>query len=312
MTFNWAVAHKMAMMAANHAHDDTGVARDEYVDVFAALRAGGIFCIAKPLQGLAGVYAGPASGGPAVMLSSALGEVAMRHTAGHELGHHVFGHGTVLDDRVDPDAGTLGAPLPDEEKLAEAFAAWFLMPLPAVRSAMRRSGIGQPGGPEDVHQIACWLGTSFAGTARHLVNLRLAEMRKAEEWNRAWRNSNGRIRAALCGSRTPPPGRVWVLGPGAHRVCLHVLPGDSLVYPGGGLPDVLPAGLAGRTEQQLGLESRAVVAVTRVMNRSCQLTVPVSGADVITVTLVPPPLRSGIDSAWHAREEPPSPHTEEA
>jgi len=64
LTFNWAVAHKMATMAANHAHDDTGVARDEYVDVFAALQAGGIFCIAKPLQGLAGVYAAPASGGP--------------------------------------------------------------------------------------------------------------------------------------------------------------------------------------------------------------------------------------------------------
>lgn len=46
------------MMAANHAHHDTGVARDEYVDVFTALQAGGIFCIAKPLQGLAGVYAG--------------------------------------------------------------------------------------------------------------------------------------------------------------------------------------------------------------------------------------------------------------
>ena len=27
------------MMAANHAHHDTGVARDEYVDVFAALQA---------------------------------------------------------------------------------------------------------------------------------------------------------------------------------------------------------------------------------------------------------------------------------
>ena len=67
------------------------------------------------------------------------------------------------------------ARLPDEEKLAEAFAAWFLMPLPAVASAMRRMGISRPRGPEDVHQIACWLGTSFAGTARHLVNLQLAD-----------------------------------------------------------------------------------------------------------------------------------------
>ena len=142
-------------------------------------------------------------------------------------------------------------------------------------------------------------------------NFGLADMRMAEEWNSAWRNNNGRIRAALWGSRIPPPGRVWVLRPGAHRTRLHVLPEDSLVYPGGELPDVLPPGLAVRTQEQLSLEPRAVVAVTRAMNRSCQLTVPVSGADVITVTLTPPPLRSGIDSTWRAQEEPPSPHTEE-
>jgi len=78
-----------------------------------------------------------------------------------------------------------------------------------------------------------------------------------------------------------------------------------------GCVDGAPAFLGG-TEQQLSLEPRAVVAVTRAMNRSCQLTVPLSGVDVITVTLVPPPLRSGVDSAWRAGEEPPSPHTEEA
>ena len=192
------------------------------------------------------------------MLSSVLGEVAMRHTAGHELGHHVFGHGTVLDERVDPDAGILGAPLPDEEKLAEAFAAWFLMPLPAVRSAMRRSGYRPAGRP--------WRCSPDRVLAWHVVRwdrappgeLAASGHAEAEEWNRAWRNNNGRIRAALCGSRTPPPGRVWVLGPGAHRTRLHVLPEDSLVYPGGELPDALPPGLAVRTEQQLSLEPRAV------------------------------------------------------
>ena len=204
MTLGWAVAHRMAMMAANHAHDDNNVARHEYVDVFAALRAADICCIGKPWRGtLAGAYAGEELGGPVVMVNSKLDDVTVRHTASHELGHHCFGHGSKMEESIDPDSGSLGGWLPDEEKLAEAFAAWFLMPLPAVQAAMRRSGISRPSSPEDVHQLMCWLGASFAGTARHLVNVQLADPGEAEQWARTWRNNSGRIRASICGSRTP-------------------------------------------------------------------------------------------------------------
>lgn len=305
MTIPWAVAHRMAMMAANHAHQDTGMARDDYVDVFTALRKAEICCIAKPLRGLAGAYADKNDGGPVVLLNSSLDEVTMRHTAGHELGHHVFGHNSREDRMADLDVASLGEPLPNEEKLAEAFAAWFLMPLPAVQSAMRRSGISKPRRPEDVHQVACWLGTSFAGTARQLGNLQLAHMQQAEEWTRAWHNGSARMRAALCGSRTPPPGRVWSIRSGAHGAYLHVLPGDTLVYPGGELPCALPPGLAVHSDDQLSLDSPMAVTITRALSQPCRLTVSESGT-AIAVTLVPPPVRSGIDTTWRAPERSPA------
>ena len=300
------------MMAANHAHHDTGAARDEYLDVFAALRTADICCIGKPWDSLAGGYAGEELGGPVVMVNSKLDEVTMRHTAGHELGHHCFGHGSRMDEPIDPDAGSLGRRLPDEEKLAEAFAAWFLMPLPAVRAAMGRSGISRPGSPGDVHQIACWLGTSFAGTARHLVNVQLADPGEAEQWARAWRSGSGRIRASMCGSRTPPPRRVWVIRPPAHGSRLHVLPQDTLVCRGCELPDPLPSGLTIRAEQQLSLEPQPAVTITEAISQPCQLTLTTSGGTVpVTLSLILPPRRVGIDSTWGLTQPPPTPHPED-
>ena len=310
MTLPWTTAHRMAMMAANHAHNDTGAARDEYIDVFATLRAAGICCIGKPWRNLAGAYAGEELGGPVVMVNSALDEVAIRHTAGHELGHHCFGHGSRMEESLDPYAGSLGRQLPEEEKLAEAFAAWFLMPLPAVRTVMRRLGISRPRGPEDVHQIACWLGTSFAGTARHLVNIQLADTHEAEQWARAWRNRNDRIRAAMCGSRTPPPGRVWVIRPEAHAARLHLLPRDTLVCPDGELPHPLPPGLTARSDQQLSLEPRPAITITGAIPQPCQLTVTTS-CGAVALALILPPRRDGIDSTWRSPQYPPIPHLED-
>jgi Zn-dependent peptidase ImmA (M78 family) len=311
MTLTWDVAHKMAMMVANQAHRDTGVAREEYVDVFAALEAAGVCCVAQPLRSLAGAYAAPEVGGPAVLLSSGLDEMTMRHTAAHELGHHFFGHGSKMDEQVDPGGAGLGGPWSDEEKLAEAFAAWFLMPLPAVRTAIRRAGIDRPTIPEHVHQIACWLGTTFAGTARHLVNLRMVTPEQASGLVRTWRARSERIRAALCSSAIPPQGRVWVVRADASRASLHVIPGDTLVYAAGELPDPLPHGLMMRSDSQLSIDSLAVVAVTAALTRATDLNLQsADGRTGIVVTLNPPPNRIGIASAWRPHNEQPGPHLE--
>jgi len=299
------------MIKASQVLHDTGAEGSDYIDVFAAMTAAQVPCMAQPLESLAGAYVGPSSGGPAIMVNSALGEIPIRHTAGHELAHHAFGHESRLDEQIDLDRGTLGTQLPDQEKLAEAFAAWFLMPRRAVVAAMRRARISRPAGPADVHQISCWLGTSFTGTARHLVNLHLADAHKAEEWTRAWRNGSARLRAALAGVQDKPPDRVWLVRPAANQAVLHVLPGDCLVYPDEYRPETLSAGLEERMPEQIALEPFASVSVTNALTRSAELTLhtPVGPAS-ISVTLVPPPLRLGIDRAWRPRQYPSLPESE--
>ena len=309
---DWPTAHKMAMIRASQFLHDTGAEDCDYVDVFAAMAAVKVPCMAQPLDGLAGVYVGPASMGPATFINSALGEIPMRQTAAHELGHHVFGHENALDERVDPDHGTLGTPLPAEEKLAEAFAAWLLMPRQAVLAAMRRALVARPSCPADVHQIACWLGTSFAGTARHLANLRMADLRQAREWTREWHNKGNRIRAVLAGRQDNPPERVWIIRPAADQAILHVLPGDCLVCPGGYVPEALPRGLEELTPEQLALEPHASVRVTGTLTRPTCLDMSGPGGSLsISLTLVVPPMRLGIDHAWQPREDQSLPEQEE-
>jgi Zn-dependent peptidase ImmA (M78 family) len=293
----------MTMMVANQTHRDSGVARDDYVDVFAALQAVGVCCIAKPSRRLAGAYAAPEHGGPVVLLNSNLDEMTMRHTAAHELGHHVFCHGSRADERVDPDGSSLGGLWPDEEKLAEAFAPWFLMPLPAVRTAMRRAGVNLPTAPVDIHQIACWLGATFAGTTRHLVNLKMITPEQATRLVRTWRAKNATIRATLCGSAVPPPGRTWVMRPEANQANLHVIAGDTLVFPTETLPAPLPLGLTTLPALEPVLDPLTGVVVTAALTGPADLTFQaVDSPAETTVTLIPPPVRSGLASAWRPRD----------
>lgn len=309
---DWPIIHKMAMITASQFLHDTGTEDCDYVDVFAAMAAVKVPCMARPLDGLAGAYVGPATMGPAALVNSALGEIPIRQTAAHELGHYAFGHETKLDEQTDFDYGMLGTPLPDEEKHAEAFAAWFLMPQSAVLSAMRRAQVTRPSGPVDVHQIACWLGTSFAGTARHLAILRLADARQAREWTREWHNKGTRIRSALAGKPSSPPERVWLIRPAADQAILHVLPGDCLVCPGGYVPEALPRGLEELTAEQLTLEPHASIGVTGALTRQARLDMRgPGGSPSISIALVVPPLRLGIDHAWQPRQDPSSPEPEE-
>lgn len=302
---DWRTVHKMAMIRASQFLYDTGAEGSDHIDVFAAMAAVKVPCMAQPLDGLAGAYVGPASLGPAIIVNSALGEIPMRQTAAHEFGHHAFGHESRLEEQADTDHGTLGTPLPDEEKLAEAFAAWFLMPRRAVLAAMRRAQVTRPSGPADVHQIACWLGTSFAGTARHLANLRLADARQSRQWTLEWHNKGNRIRAALAGKQDSPPERVWLIRPAADQAIVHVLPGDCLVCPEGYVPEALRRGLEEFTPEQLAVEPHTSVGITGALTRSACLDMRgPDGFPSISVTLVAPPRRFGIDHAWQPRQDP--------
>jgi Zn-dependent peptidase ImmA (M78 family) len=304
----WDVAHRVASIAAVHAHRDYGIDRSGYVDVFAAIEAANIDCMGQPLPRLLGMYVAPQDDGPAILVNSGQDEIGIRHSASHELGHHVLGHTTCLDE--DPFTRWGDGTWPDDEKTAEAFAAWFLMPPPAIHNAMRLTGLQAPRDGADAYQIARWLGTSYAGTVRHLVNVRLARPQQAHAWSRI---PPGSLRRAAQGPADDPPSHVWVLRSSADAATAHVAAGDRLhlLLPAAAQITV-PAGVTclrdPEEHQLLGTGDSSVdtlLQVTGEFTAPAALTARIGdSANLWRVTLAPIPFRRGVADAWRCGPDP--------
>lgn len=239
---SWQTAHRVAGIAATHLQRDLGLPDGEYVDVMAAMASTDLAVMAQPMPRLFGVYLPPTSernGG--ILLNSGLDEATIRHTAAHEWGHHTLGHGRCFGEDLDPLVSSSRV-WTAEEKQAEAFAAWFLMPIKAVKRGLARLGIDRPGCAADAYQLSLHLGTSLRGTIRHLTNLGLVAPDVARGWTTV---PPARLRAQLCGGRGDLPARVWDLGAAACGSRLHVHVGDRLLVRGAWLAesDVAPAGV---------------------------------------------------------------------
>jgi len=303
----WDVAHRVASIAAVQAHRDYGIDRDRYVDVFAAMTAAGVVCMGQPMPRLLGYYRAPEDDGPAILVNSGQDEIGIRHGGGHEFGHFVLKHRSCVDE--DPFERWGDGTWPDEEKTAEAFAAWFLMPPPAVRAALRVIGLAEPREPTDVYQLARWLGTSYAGTVRHLVNIHLLRPAQAETWSRI---APATLRRRAQGPADEPPGHVWVMRRSAHGSTAHVAAGDRLhlLFPACPSQIELPAGVKyvqrtesrsrGRSAAPVDFEPGLLLQVTDTLTSPADLLVhPGDGREPWQVTLMPAPLRQGLPEAWH-------------
>lgn len=117
-----------------------------------------------------GFYSG---GEEPIILLSALRPLARRvFTAGHELGHHVFGHGTCVDQMIqDAEDGS------DEgqEFLVNSFSGYLLMPPLAVKRAYAQRG-WDAGSPTAAQMlvVASSFGVGYETLASHMAfSLRL-------------------------------------------------------------------------------------------------------------------------------------------
>jgi Zn-dependent peptidase ImmA (M78 family) len=224
---NWLMAHRVAAIAAANLRRRLGLPEDGYVDVFAALRHSGLMVMGKEMPALFGMYFPPILGKRhgGIILNSTMAEVTIRHTAAHELGHAELGHQRCDADGPDPFSGPPQT-WSDEEKQAEAFASWFLMPIKAVNTTLTRLGLSLPTSPMDVYQLSLHLGTSYRGTLRHLEHLKMVRPEVAEMWRKTHPK---RLRAVLSGQTDRPPTRVWDLSALTEGSRLPVERGDRLI-----------------------------------------------------------------------------------
>lgn len=120
----------------------------------------------QALPSLEGMYS-KAAAGSVIIVSSLRPSGRRRFTAGHELGHHIFGHGTRLDELIAEDRTGAFSP---EEYLADCFSAFLQMPKLAVLKAFKSRGldITQPS-PLDVYRIASFFGVGYTTLLTHLA-----------------------------------------------------------------------------------------------------------------------------------------------
>jgi Zn-dependent peptidase ImmA (M78 family) len=243
----WADAHKQAMLMARRAHKAFDVDVAERIDVFGVIEEADLLLGFEPLPRMSGAYF---AADKAILINSNHPLARQRYTAGHELGHFIFGHETSIDPQTDPLARWGGrGRWPDHEKQAEAFAAWFLMPRPLVATSLKQLGISQPESPEDVYALALRLGTSYQATLRHLPNLKLISDHQMRQWVK---QPLSRVKLGLAEGAPPENLRndVWHLTERDAGTVIAVRAGDRLVV---ALADIPSTGYVWQPERSEAL-----------------------------------------------------------
>lgn len=165
-----------AIVRAYSVRGDAGLPLDVPVCVFDLALGMGIDVWFKAIPRMEGMYC--KDPGPAIVVSSLRPAGRQAYTGGHEVGHHVYGHGTRVDELIGP--GGRGADL-EEEFLADCFAGFLLMPKAAVvRGFASRGWAPATATPEQVFAVAGWLGVGYDALVTHMhASLRLLNQRQA-------------------------------------------------------------------------------------------------------------------------------------
>ena len=88
-------------------------------------------------------------------------------TAAHELGHHIFGHGSTIDELTKTSETPTFEP---EEFLVDAFAGFLLMPIIAIKRAFVIRGWKiDKATPDQFYTIACAFGVGYETLLSHLA-----------------------------------------------------------------------------------------------------------------------------------------------
>lgn len=225
----WEDANLQAAVASANLHGELEISLDQPIDVFWAIRRLDIILAFAPMDSCSGVYIPADRPGalPGILIHQGHPRSRQRFTAGHELGHHVFGHEFEIDTNLEQRffRGSLEA-MSDQEKQAEAFATWFLMPRRLLRAGVRELELSLAE-PSEGYALSLWLGTSFTATVRQLLTTRMIERGKASDWRAIQPRS---IKLGLIGGSGMDLHRdVWWVDHTTVRNPIDVRPGDRLI-----------------------------------------------------------------------------------
>ena len=124
------------------------------------------------------------------------------YNCAHELGHHVFGHGSSIDElREDAKAQPWEDP---KEFLADTFAGFILMPIIGLRRAFAvRGWTSETAMPAQIFAVACEFGVGYATLLTHLsTGVNMLSRGRAAALRRVTPKA---LRMEILGALTPEP-----------------------------------------------------------------------------------------------------------
>jgi Zn-dependent peptidase ImmA (M78 family) len=124
------------------------------------------------------------------------------YNCAHELGHHVFGHGSSIDElREDAKVQPWEDP---KEFLADTFAGFILMPIIGLRRAFSvRGWTLETATPAQIFTIACEFGVGYATLLTHLsAGVNMLSRGRATALQRVTPKA---LRTDILGALTPEP-----------------------------------------------------------------------------------------------------------
>ena len=130
------------------------------------------------IPSLEGMYSN--SPQPAIIIGSERPAGRRVYTCGHELGHHVFGHGAKVDElRSDNSEAPRFEP---EEFMAQTFAGFLLMPKLAVCNAFKVRGWNPAqSNPEQIYRISNLFGVTYTALIQHMAIMELMTRQQSEK-----------------------------------------------------------------------------------------------------------------------------------
>ena len=151
--------HLRAVREATRMRADLGIGPADSICPFDVALTLGLVVQFAALPSLEGMYDADSQ---SIVVGSQRPPGRRRFTCAHELGHHVFGHGTRLDQLDASDS--------EEEYLADSFAAAFLMPKTAIDAALSRRGWAQQTlTAEMIFTVSQDLGVGYATLVKHMA-----------------------------------------------------------------------------------------------------------------------------------------------
>ncbi len=134
------------------------------------------------IPSMEGVYL--KSSRPIIILSSERPQVRQVYNCGHEFGHHVFNHGSRIDEFVEKKE--MDRVFNPEEFLVECFSGFLLMPKMAVQNAFQvRNWAPNSATPVQIYTIAGLFGVGYSTLITHMqYSLRILNPSHAQKLNK--------------------------------------------------------------------------------------------------------------------------------